>query len=195
MKCYHFGMRTAGFVLVGGQSSRMGRDKALLPWNSASLVEDVAATVKAAAGSVTLIGDLSRYRHLGYDCLSDRRPGLGPLAGIDAALSSYRGELNLIAACDMPGLPLTWLKLLLEIAAQSDALCTHLVDSNGVMHPLCAVYRSDCLPMVQNALEEKRLRLTDLLTSLNARSVVVPSPVWNVNTPEEWSAWQNAGAR
>ncbi len=188
-------MRTAGFVLVGGQSSRMGRDKALLPWNSASLVEDVTAKVQAAAGSVNLIGDPSRYQHLGYGCLPDRRPGLGPLAGIETALASNRGELNLIAACDMPGLQLKWLRLLLENAAQTDALCTLLVDSNGAMHPLCAVYRSTCLPAVQTALEKRRLKLMDLVTSLNAQRVAISSPVPNVNTPEEWSAWQRARAR
>ena len=188
-------MRTAGFVLVGGQSSRMGRDKALLPWNSAPLVEDVIAKVQAAAGSIKLIGDPSRYRHLGYDCVPDRRWSLGPLAGIEAALSSHRGELNLIAACDMPGLQLAWLRLLLERAAQSDALCTLLLDSNGAMHPLCAVYRSDCLPVVQNALDQRQLKLMDLVAGLNAQTVTVPTPVWNVNTPEEWSAWQQAGAR
>ena len=173
----------------------MGRDKALLPWNSASLVEDAAAKVQTAAGSVNLIGDPSRYRHLGYDCLPDRRPGLGPLAGIEAALLSGRGELNLIAACDMPGLQLAWLRLLLESAAQSDALCTLLLDSNGTMHPLCAVYRTGCLPVVQHALDEGRLKLMNLSASLNAHTIAVPTPVWNVNTPEEWSAWQEAGAR
>lgn len=170
----------------------MGRDKALLPWKSASLVEEVIVKVQAAAGNVGLVGEPSRYQHLQFDCLPDRQPGLGPLAGIESALSSRRGELNLIVACDMPGLRLAWLHLLLESAVRSGALCTSLVDSNGAMQPLCAVYRSDCLPMVQNALEERRLKLMDFVTSLDARTVFVPSPIWNVNTPEEWTAWQNA---
>lgn len=188
-------MRTAGFVLVGGQSSRMGRDKALLPWNSASLVEDIAAKVNSAAGNVALLGEPARYRHLGYHCLSDQRHGSGPLAGIEAALLSNRGELNLITACDMPGLQTAWLRLLLTAAAESGARCTLLLDSNGGKHPLCAVYRSDCLRHVQQALQEGRLKLMELVTQLDALCIPVPHPVPNVNTPEEWSAWQQAGVQ
>lgn len=188
-------MRTAGFVLVGGQSSRMGRDKALLPWNSASLVEDVSTKVKAVAGNVALLGSSDRYQYLGYDCLPDRVPGLGPLSGIESALQSRRGELNLIVACDMPGLEQAWLELLLHKASKSDALCTYLMDSNQTPHPLCSVYSRHCLPLVELALQEKRLKMLDLLRILNAQPVTVASPVWNVNTPEEWSAWQKAGAQ
>lgn len=194
-ECYHFGMLTAGFVLVGGRSTRMGRDKALLPWNSAPLVKGIAASVQAAAGSVNLIGDPARYGHLGYDCLPDSRPGFGPLAGIETALASRRGELNLITACDMPGLERTWLRSLLESAAQSDALCTLLVDSSGIPQPLCAVYRSACLPRVQAALQRRQLKLRDFVDSLPSHTLTIPAPVFNVNTPEEWAAWQRAGTQ
>ena len=188
-------MRTAGFVLVGGQSSRMGRDKALLPWHSASLLEDVAAKVEAAAGSVHLLGDPERYGHFSYGCLPDRRPGFGPLAGIETALLSQLAELNLITACDMPGLQLTWLEGLLNSAVKSGARCTLLLDSNGEKQPLCAVYHANCLPDVQCALEERHLRLMDLVHRLDAQTVSIPNPLPNVNTPEEWSAWQRAGAQ
>lgn len=188
-------MRTAGFVLVGGQSSRMGRDKALLPWNSAPLVEDVATKVNRAAGNVALLGDPAHYGHLGYDCLPDQRQGFGPLAGIEAALLSDRGDLNLITACDMPGLQTSWLRLLLTAATESRTRCTLLLDSNGGKHPLCAVYRSDGLRDVQQTLEEGRLKLMDLVTQLDALCISVPDPVPNVNTPEEWSAWQQAGVQ
>lgn len=173
----------------------MGRDKALLPWHTASLVEDVAAKVEAAAGTVHLLGDPERYGHFGHGCLADRRPGLGPLAGIETALLSQFGELNLITACDIPGLQFTWLQQLMSAAAASGARCTLLLDSNGEKQPLCAVYHANCLPDVQRALEERRLRLMDLVHCLNAQTASIPSPLPNVNTPEEWSAWQRAGAQ
>lgn len=188
-------MRMAGFVLIGGQSSRMGSDKALLPWHSASLVEDIAGKVESAAGTVHLLGDPQRYGHFGYGCLPDRRLGLGPLAGIEAALLSQLGELNLITACDIPGLQIPWLQSLLRSAAQPGTRCTVLLDSNGEKQPLCAVYHANCLPDVQCALEEGRLKMRELMARLNARTVSIPSPLPNVNTPEEWSVWQKAGAQ
>ncbi len=119
-----FGMQAAGFVLVGGRSSRMGQDKAFLMWNSRPLVADVAEKAASVAGNVVLIGERARYRNLGLECLPDLRPGMGPLGGIETALKSGRGEFNLILACDMPGLRSEWLYALLEKAQQTDALCT-----------------------------------------------------------------------
>lgn len=180
---------TAGFVLVGGRSARMGRDKALLPWRSRALVEHVAAKVAAAAGNVALVGNPQRYKGLGLECFADLRPGLGPLAGIETALAAKRGELNLIVACDMPGLETAWLRALLERAVQSDVRCVAARDERGLIHPLCAVYRSSCLPAIASALDGGRLRLRDMLQELPAMTVTIEQAISNVNTPEEWSAW------
>ena len=83
-------MQAAGFVLVGGQSSRMGRDKARLRIGSGLLVEDVAGKLASCTASVTLVGPPERYADLPFECLPDLRPGLGPLAGIEAALVQLR---------------------------------------------------------------------------------------------------------
>ncbi len=188
-------MRAAGFVLVGGRSARMGRDKALLPWNSRLLIEDMAGTVAAAAGNVALVGESTRYKHLGIDSFRDLRPGLGPLAGIEAALESGRGEFNLILACDMPGVEIGWLSRLLLEAEESGAPCLATRDSGGKVHPLCAVYRSECLPAVQSALDRGRLKLLDLLKDLGAATLETRQTISNINTPEEWTAWRLKEAR
>lgn len=178
-------------MLVGGHSSRMGRDKALLPRNSRCLLEEMAATVAAAAQNVALIGESARYQHLRIDSFPDARPGFGPLAGIETALLTRRGELNLILACDMPGVKTTWLCRLLEQAQQTDALCLASRDANGRVHPLCAVYRSECLPTVQSALDAGRLRLLDILKDLGAATLETHQTISNINTPEEWAAFGN----
>lgn len=172
----------------------MGRDKALLPWRSRSFLEHVAIQVKAAAGNVALIGDPQSYVGFGYPCFPDRRMGMGPLAGIEVALESGRGELNLIVACDMPGLQAAWLIQLLEEAQKTGAQCVAARDANGRIHPLCASYRSSCLPAVQRALDDGHLKLLDLLEKLKAVTLDIGATIWNINTPEEWSAWQGAAA-
>ena len=80
-------MRVAGFVLTGGLSSRMGQDKALLPMGSQTLCEHIADIVSTVASQVFLIGHPERYGHLKYKCIADLRPGLGPLSGLETALS------------------------------------------------------------------------------------------------------------
>jgi molybdenum cofactor guanylyltransferase len=107
---------TAGYVLAGGQSSRMGVNKALLPWKGTTLLDYVAGEVEAAAGSVAIVGGgvVSRFRFV-----PDDFAGAGPMAGISAALQDTSAELNLIVACDMPGVTCAWLQRLLR-AAQAD---------------------------------------------------------------------------
>ncbi len=182
-------MRVAGFVLVGGRSKRMGRDKARLALDSHLLVEDVAAKVSCVAENLALVGESHRYSDLGFECLDDLRPSLGPLAGIEAALASERGELNIIVACDMPGLQCEWLAQLLAHAQERNAPCVVCQDVSGQIQPLCGVWRKECLPAVQRALALRHLCLLDLLHDVKAQTVALAQPVANVNTPQEWAAW------
>jgi molybdopterin-guanine dinucleotide biosynthesis protein A len=179
-------MRTAGFVLVGGRSSRMGQDKALLPWRNETVVQNIAAKVKDAAGSVAVIGRAELEGFAADDCLADLRPGLGPLAGIETALTSSRGELNLIVACDLPQVETEWLNNLIQHAKTRQRKCVIAKDAEGRVHPVCGVYRKDCLPAIQNALDAGRLKLMEIVEELGAEHVTVPAPLWNVNTPEDW---------
>jgi molybdopterin-guanine dinucleotide biosynthesis protein A len=179
-------MNAAGFVLVGGNSSRMGSDKALLPWRSGRLVEEVADQVRLVAGDVTLIGPPERYSMLPYHCLPDLRVNSGPMAGIEAALASHTAEFNLIVACDMPGIDLNHLEILLQKAKRSNSLCVATKDPCGTVHPLCAVYRSACLPVIKSHLDSGSLKLMNLLLALDAEYLVSEAKVYNVNTPEEW---------
>lgn len=183
-------MQAAGFVLVGGRSSRMGRDKALLPMDAHALVENVAARVREVAGNVALVGRPERYEGLGFECLPDLRADLGPLAGIEAALASGRGEFNLILACDMPEIERGWLIRLLQHAKETQAPCTIARDQGEIVHPLCGVYRRDCLPTVQRALDERRLRALELIEELTADFIDIGALIPNLNTPEDWTAWR-----
>jgi molybdopterin-guanine dinucleotide biosynthesis protein A len=188
------GMKVAGFVLTGGQSSRMGQDKARLLLGSRYLIEQVAETVSQVTDSVMLVGRPEMFTDVKIRCLRDMRPGLGPLAGIEAALLSSRADfgdtLNLVVGCDMPGLRSNWLVQLLSAALETGALCVAAKDSAGKTHPLCAVYRSACLPVIQGALDSGRLRLMDLLANVGAVELPIGDVIANVNTPSEWAAWQ-----
>jgi molybdenum cofactor guanylyltransferase len=184
-------MQAAGYVLVGGNSSRMGRDKAFLPGQFRYVVDDVAESVQAATGNVTLIGNPDQFREFHYSCLPDLRPGLGPLSGLEAALTSTNADLNLVLACDMPALDVDHLRLLIERAEGSVSKCIATEDVAGKIHPLCAVYRRDCLPVIQCRLDEKRLSLMGLLDEVETEYVRVQSAIENLNTPEEWARWSS----
>jgi molybdopterin-guanine dinucleotide biosynthesis protein A len=186
-------MKRGGFVLVGGKSSRMGRDKALLPFQGSTLLEHIALHVAAAAGSVTLIGEPDKYRRLGFPVLTDNLTGAGPLSGIQTALSASRAEWNLIVACDMPELSSEFLTSLLEFAEASDADCLIPIGPTGRPEPLCAAYRLRCLPCIDRALARNIRKVTDALAGLDVKPWNVPESVWfqNVNTPAEWTPYSH----
>jgi molybdopterin-guanine dinucleotide biosynthesis protein A len=144
----------AGFVLVGGRSSRMGRDKALLPLNGLTLVEVLAGLVKSAAKTVRLIGPPDRYESLGFPVVADSVENCGPLGGVYTALSITRADWNLIVACDMPGLTADFLENLLRAAEASEADCVVPAGTRGV-EPLCAVYHRRCRTQAASAIASK----------------------------------------
>jgi len=182
----------AGFVLAGGHSSRMGRDKALLDVGGEPLAARIARLMVQAAGSAVIIGDPQRYGILGFPVLPDRIAGLGPMGGLLTALETTTAPWNLLVACDMPGITAA---LLEEIAGRAqrapDQCCIAAVSSRGP-EPLCAAYHRACLPAVQRAVSAGRLRMSELLSRLNPVGVPVNDAhvLENVNTPAEWFAWQ-----
>ncbi|HMF75254.1 MAG TPA: molybdenum cofactor guanylyltransferase [Bryobacteraceae bacterium] len=184
-------MKTKGFVLVGGQSSRMGQDKARLLFKSRFLVQDVLSKVIQITEDVALVGRPEAYVDLDVKCLADLRPGLGPLSGLETALASSRRSfhegLNLVVGCDMPDLQPRWLEQLLVTAQSTGALCVAAKDAAGKTHPLCAVYRTACLASIQEGLDTRRLRLLELLAAVQAVEMPVDGVIVNVNTPEQWA--------
>lgn len=182
-------MPQSGFVLAGGRSTRMGRDKALLPYHGTSLVEHMARTVEAAVGSVALIGDPARYASLGYPVYPDKFAGCGPLGGVYTALSVSKTDWNLILACDMPGVTADLLRRLTEVAVESNSNCVATAAGcTSDAEPLCAVYHRSCMPALLRAIEEKRFKMKDLVEELDSRTLPVEaSALANVNTPAEWA--------
>src|SRR5579885_2333408 len=156
----------AGFVLAGGRSSRMGRDKALLELAGEPLLVRMVRMMTEAAGSAVILGDPKRYGGLGFPVMADRIAGLGPLGGLLTALESTAADWNLMVACDMPGVTAALLREIVTHARMSaDARCVAAVSGRGP-EPLCAAYHRSCLAEVQRAVEERRLRMRELLTRL-----------------------------
>jgi molybdenum cofactor guanylyltransferase len=176
----------AGFVLTGGASSRMGRDKAALPFAGATLVEYVAGCVRAAASSVTLIGAPERYAGLGLPAFADRYPDCGPLGGVCTALETTSADWNLIVACDMPGVTPDFLETLLAAAEAAAADCLIPETSRG-LHPLCAVYHRRTAHAAHRQILRKSFKMHDFVACLPAVRFPAPAAqLENVNTPLEW---------
>jgi len=180
---------SAGFVLCGGRSSRMGQDKGLLAIDGKTLVERTAERVCAAAGSVTLIGAPERYAHLGLPMAPDLIADCGPIGGLYTALKMTQAEWNLLVACDMPGVTVEFLGELLAAAIKRGSACL-VPETESGQHPLCAVYHRRAVGAVEFSIQHKRFKMHDLIQLLEAASWPVrdASVLENVNTPLEWGS-------
>ena len=187
-------MRLAGFVLAGGESRRMGRDKALMLYHGQPLAASLAQTVSQVTDSVHIVGDPARYSSVAYSVIPDVIASRGPAGGILTALLRNETEWNLIVACDMPHITVELLRILVQHAAQGLGDCVVPLGADGEPEPLCALYHVRCRPALEQAICENRLRMRDLVSEL--RPVLVPgidpSCFANINTPADWHPLEEA---
>ena len=161
----------SGWVLVGGNSSRFGRDKAFADWYGKPMALHVADLVRAAAGSVTLVGDPQKYGVLGLSVISDSIQGIGPTGGLLAALDATSTKRNLVIACDMPHLNEAFMRFLLERAYDSGADVVLPVDADDLLQPLCAVYATTARESIRTAVKNGEKKLTKTFHGLRVEHI------------------------
>ncbi len=165
-----------GAVLCGGQSHRMGQDKAKLLWRGRTLLESAMYQL-SHLDAVTAVE-------------TDLRPGCGPLGGIHTALTACLSDAVFVTSCDTPLVDDGVVRLLREALGDSDAAIA--LDPGGA-NPLCALYRRRCLPLVVWQLDSGDYSPQRLCKRLDARYVPVePEKLVNINTPEDYRAFLKA---
>lgn len=187
----------AAYILVGGKSSRFGSDKALIEIEGRPLVLHLAGIARQAAGPVTLVGPPTRYEHLGLPVIPDTREGVGPLAGILAALEHSSQPWNLVLACDMPHLTPAFLDLLFTRAEQGQQDACLPLSPEGLDEPLCAVYAKGAAGTIRREIENGTRKITRALDAVAVRRLLpaeyahldpAGNIFTNVNTPGDWEA-------
>ena len=166
----------------------MGVDKALLEIGGTPLAVRAASEARTVCGAVSIVGDPARHGSLGFPVLTDRYPGIGPLGGIEAALSATQSDWNLVVACDMPGVGQSLFCTLFDNCGEDGVVP---IGPDGRVEPLCAVYHRRCHPVILRAIEAGKYKVTDVLLSLALRYVQVPDAqvFANLNTPDEFGRY------
>jgi molybdopterin-guanine dinucleotide biosynthesis protein A len=205
----------SAFVLAGGESRRMGRDKALLALPTGeTLLERALRLARTVSDTVKLVAPHARYSEMvSVPVVEDLYPACGPLAGIHAALSVSATELNLVLGVDCPLVTPELLRFLVRLAASTDKLAT-VPRVAGHLHNVCAVYRREFAKIAENILagsvavgrtaasgKRRGTRIDGIFTGVPSRIVEEdelrdagfgPELFANVNTPAEFRAlrWQ-----
>jgi molybdopterin-guanine dinucleotide biosynthesis protein A len=198
--------RTGGIVLCGGQSKRMGRPKAWLPFGDEIMLPRVVRLLSEVVHPIVVVAAPDQdVPPLPQEVLltRDEERGRGPLEGLSAGLRALSGKVEAVylSSCDVPLLLPAFVRRMLELLGNY-GICVPYVD--GFHHPLAAVYRVDILDQVNYLLAENRLRPVFLFETVSTRLVraeelldVDPTlqSLRNLNTPEDYelALWESRG--
>ena len=188
-----------GFVLAGGDSRRMGKDKGLIRMQGRPLVQIAADLLSSICRRIFLLAPADRYPFLDLPAIPDRPAGSGPLAALLAGLERSDTDFNLFVPCDMPFLTVAVLEEILARAEGADAVVPQ--DTQGRWFPLSAGYRRRCIPAIEACLAAGKRRADSFFASVFIHSLAMESypeaTFANINSPSDlrrWSAgrWPNA---
>lgn len=160
-----------GFILVGGESSRMGRDKSRLLLGGRTFVERAAVALRAIAPRVSVVSARDSDAAFGLPLVRDVFVGAGALGGLHAALSACVARWAAVVSCDLPLVTGELFERLASLREPvSDAVAPRQAD--GRAQPLCALYARDaCLRAAERLLRAGELRPRVLLAGVRTRWV------------------------
>lgn len=187
---------TSGVILAGGTSARMGASKASLLIGDEPLVRRVVGRLQVAFADVFVVGapDLQELVP-SVAVMQDRRPGQGPLAGLETALEAMSTPRAFVVACDMPFVSPALAHHMAELAARTPDMDAVALRTAHGPEPLHTVYAASCLPLVRAQLDRDERSLQRLLERLHVREVsdgdvrlfdAAGLSAFNANTPDEW---------
>jgi len=198
---------SAGIVLAGGRSSRMGTPKAALEWHGSTLLRRTAGILgRVTEGPVVVVrapGQDLPALPPGTEVVDDPREGLGPVQGLAAGLAALAGraEIAFVSSTDMPFLHPAFVRRVLR-AAQEGA-DVGLPVARGYPQPLAAAYRTALAAVAERLVAQQRLRPAFLFeecavtrldeAALRADPVLAAldpglDSVVNVNSPADYTA-------
>ncbi len=179
----------SAIILAGGNSTRMGSDKASLKYLGERFIDRIVSVVSEFADDVIVVSDRKYDRLVNCRQVPDKVKDSGPLGGLCSGLYYSTTVRNLVLSCDVPLFTREILDVLLE--QDADEYDVVLPEVNGRLMPLVALYKQRALISLENDLSAGRLKLTDAVMKLNVCKVALQSvmhqQITNVNTKEDYN--------
>ena len=186
----------AGIVLCGGGSTRMGTSKALLPFGPETMLQRVVRIAEQVVSPIVVVAAVDQPLPQlpdGVVVTRDAKPDRGPLEGLRAGFTAIPADADAayVTSCDVPLLDPDFIRQMLAFAEGHDAA---VVEIDGFVHPLSAVYRRTVVPAVETLLASNQLQCALLVDRVNTRRVrpdqITADPelrtLRNVNTRDDY---------
>jgi len=184
-------------IQAGGESSRMGEDKALKLFLGRPLIQRVIDRLAPLADEIIITTNRPEgYRFLGLRLVSDLKPGRGALGGLYTALYSSTSPVVAVAACDLPFVSAALMDHAHRLLAREEVDVV-IPESGEGLEPLHAVYRREtCVPAIEAALAAERWKVISWFPEVKVRVLTAKETLpfsehglafWNLNTPGEFA--------
>ncbi len=176
-------------ILAGGESSRMGQNKALIRIGNERIIDRLTSELAVYPEIIISAAEHGIYEGLGLRVVYDEHKKTGPIEGIRRVLSCAAGEYVFICAADMPYVS-SELVAYLSGYISSDYDCYVIADEDHIQ-PLCAIYSKKVLPVIEELISEGRYRLREIFSRVNTKYVPLEytcfdrKTVRNINTKED----------
>jgi len=185
---------TGALILAGGKSRRMKTDKAFLRLGNETFIGRLIKELRnfpellisAAPGNAAL------YKTLGVEVIEDSIPDCGPMGGLLTALNACRSGALLAVSCDFPFFNAALAERLADELCLGDYDAVIPVTRDGVIQPLCAIYRKTCADVFSDQIKRGEYKMQDALKMLDCSVISTgalsfhDAPFFNVNTPEDY---------
>lgn len=179
------------YILAGGQSRRMGRNKALIRYGGKTIIEYVLAAIPAPAEHIKVItNEKEPFAFLPVALIADVYPQLGPISGIHAGLRDSSFQFNFFIACDMPLISSEVITFILNRHQDEDILG---LQSPRGPEPLCTIYSRNCVPVVEDQIARGNYSLHNLFKRVPSVFIEPPdfARLFNMNTPHDFKKFKS----
>jgi len=150
-------------ILTGGESKRMGSDKASVVLSGKTLLGHVLEQLEPLFSDI-LISVREQRSDIAYPQIIDASEDRGPMVGIKAALEAVKTEWVFVIACDMPLISARLIQYLSDLRSEHDAVVSHVFDRP---QPLFGFYNKTCLPMMEAKMKQGQRSMIRLLDDLD----------------------------
>jgi molybdopterin-guanine dinucleotide biosynthesis protein A len=178
-------------ILAGGESRRIGRNKAFLIFNGKSIIQHQIEILKALCKRVIIIANKTEeYRKLNVTTFKDEILYLGPLGGIYTGLKNAPTEWIFVCGCDMPFIDTKLIEYEWEKRDNADIVVPFYKERFQTLH---ALYKKTCLNIIKDLIKQNKRRVRDILPHLKLNiikekeiiSIKAEKSLININTTQE----------
>jgi len=173
------------YILAGGQSRRLGRNKALVELNGQTIIEKVVSAIPARKENIKIVtSTFQTFHFLKLKMISDIHPGLGPIGGVHAGLVDSTFDFNFFLACDLPLISTEVIQAVLDSHISQDIL--GISTKNG-LEPLCAIYSKGCISAIEKQMKVKDYSLHTLFETVPSEFIEIEDSniLFNLNTTQD----------